>query len=56
MSAIKIPEEFSVWVCYVTFATYCDFTHACIHVSYPRCFQTWCSWANCCWQVTSFPA
>jgi len=24
---------------------------------YPRCFRTtWCSWANCCWQVISFPA
>jgi len=23
---------------------------------YPRCFRTtWCSWANCWWQVTSFP-
>jgi len=24
---------------------------------YPRRFRTtWCSWANCCWQVTSFSA
>jgi len=24
---------------------------------YPRCFRTtWCSWANCCGQVTIFPA
>ena len=34
--------------------TCCACTHAYIPVS--RCFRTtWCSWANCCWQVTSFP-
>jgi len=55
MSAVEIPETFTVWVCYVTLAlTAFALTPTSL---YPRCFRTtWCSWANCCWQVTSFSA
>ena len=35
MSAVQIPEEFTIWVCYVALALYCARTHAytlsCIH-------------------------
>jgi len=35
--------------------TYCACTH--VYSLYPRWFRsTWCSWGNCCWQVTTFPA
>jgi len=50
MSAVQIPEEFAVWVCYVTLAlpalalTPTAFLHLwCVRT-------TWCNWANYCWK------
>jgi len=55
MSAVQLPQEFTISVCYVTLApTALALTPTSL---YPRCFSaTWCSWASCCWQLTSFPA
>jgi len=55
MSAVQIPQELTISVCYVTLAaTALALTPTSL---YPPCFRTtWCNWASCCWQVTSFPA
>jgi len=54
MSAVQIPEEFTVWVCCVTLALIAlELTPTYLH---PRCFRTTlCSWTNCCGQVINFP-
>jgi len=54
MSAVQIPEELQYE--FVTPLWHLTAFALALTSLYPRCFRTtWCSWANSCWQITSFP-
>jgi len=55
MSAVQIPQEFTPYSMFVSSYWHQLRLHSRLHpYDNPRCFRTtWCSWANCCWQITS---